>query len=279
VSWLDSILNLAALLLWLNWRAINVASIGQSPPATLAGTIRRAEPLRVRPWHYLLALIALLIIRAWVYWQLGEYSGWMPSLRLGAVAAPFRPDFFSRALVYSVLSFGIVLACFYFWLLFLSAINGRSTDAGPVQKVVRLHLGPLDRWWWPLKVLIPFAAAILFWVCVSPLLASYNIVSSATVLQRVEQGAAIGLASYLSWQYLIYGVLLLYILTSYVYLGEHPLWGFLALTGRNVLAPLRSIPLRVGRVDLAPFFAIALTFVVAAFAQRKLTVLYSRLSF
>ena len=278
MTWLDSILNLAALLLWLNWRAIKFASIGQSAPATLAGTIRRAEPSRVRPWHYLAGLICLLVIRAWVYWQIGPMADWVPSLRLGAVAAPFRSDLFSRSLLYSVLSFGMVLACFYFWLLLLSAINGRSSDGGPVQKLVRLHLGWVDRWWWPIKVLIPFAAAVVFWLALSPLLTRYNIVPHcASMLHRVEQGATIGLASYLSWQYLIYGVLVLYILTSYVYLGEHPIWSFLVLTGRNFLAPLRSLPLRIGRVDLAPFLGIAVTFIVALFAQRKLTVLYSRL--
>ena len=278
MSLLDSILNLAALLLWLNWRAIKFASIGQSAPATLAGTIRRAEPSRVKPWYYLAALVGLLWLRAWVYWEIGPLAKWTPTLRLGAVAPPFRSDFYPRALLYSFLSFGLILAFFYFWLLLLSAVNGRGGDAGPVQKLVRLHLAWLDRWWWPLKVLFPLLAAVVFWMCLSPMLTYYKIVPPCvSLLHRVEQGATIGVAAYLSWQYLIYGVLLLYILTSYVYLGDHPFWGYLTLTARNLLAPLRALPLRIGKVDFAPILVIAGTFLVAALVQRKLTILYSRL--
>ncbi len=41
---IDFILNLAGLLLWLNWRAAKADPLGKSKPATLIGTLRRAEP-------------------------------------------------------------------------------------------------------------------------------------------------------------------------------------------------------------------------------------------
>jgi hypothetical protein len=41
---IDFILNVAALLLWLSWRAIRLDPFIRATPATLAGTLRRAEP-------------------------------------------------------------------------------------------------------------------------------------------------------------------------------------------------------------------------------------------
>jgi hypothetical protein len=276
VAALDFILNLAALLLWLNWRAVKFDPIGQSAPATLAGTIRRAEPSRVRPWHSLLFLVFLLFLRAWFYWRMDAFAYWTPSLHLGVIAPPFRADFFSRALEYSLFSFGLILALFYMWLLLLSLLNRDDAEAGPLLKLVRLHLGWLDRWWWPLKLVLPLLVVAAFWIAVNPLLASYKIIPPCvSVLHRVEQGATIGLAFYVSWQYLVYGLLLLYLLSSYVYLGNHPLWSFVTVTGRKLVYPLRF--LRVGKVDFAPVVAIALVFVLARFAQRELTRVYTRL--
>ncbi len=43
---IDFILNLAGLLLWLNWRSVRLDPLGKRTPATLIGTLRRAEPQR-----------------------------------------------------------------------------------------------------------------------------------------------------------------------------------------------------------------------------------------
>ena len=53
------------------------------------------------------------------------------------------------------------------------------------------------------------------------------------------------------WKYFIVGILLLHLLNSYVYFGNHPFWNFVNATARNLLYPLRWLPLRVGKVDFA----------------------------
>ena len=275
---LDFILNLAALSLWLAWRTAKFDPLNQSTPNTLAGTVRRAEPPRFKPWHLLLMLVLLLVVRAWVYWQIGPLLDWTPSLRLGTVAPPFRSDFFSRALLYSLFSFCSILALFYLWLLLFSIVNHGKNDPGPLQKLAAYHLGFVDRWWWPLKLALPFFVVAAFWLAINPFLARSKIIPPcSSMLHRFEQAATIGLGVYLWWQYLLYALLLLYVLGSYVYLGEHPFWRFVSATGRNLLSPLRLLPLRIAELDLAPFLVIAGTFVVAQFAERKLMLLYSRL--
>ena len=50
--------------------------LGQRTPATLIGTLRRAEPRRLRRWHLPAALGGLLLLRAVFYWQIGSGVGW-----------------------------------------------------------------------------------------------------------------------------------------------------------------------------------------------------------
>jgi uncharacterized protein YggT (Ycf19 family) len=277
---IDFILDLAGLLLWLNWRSASSDPLTQSTPTTLIGTLRRAEPSKSRAWYFLLAVLGLLFLRALLYWQIGPAVDWMPTLKLGAISISFRSDFFSRAILFSVLSFGATLIIFYLSLLLFSVVNGRTEEAEPLQKLVRMHLGWVDRWPWPLKLFLPLLFVTLLWYAFNPLLVHWDIIPAVkSALHRLEQAGAIGLGVYLAWKYLITGVLILYLLSSYIYFGNHVFWNFLAVTGRNLLKPLRILPLQIGRIDLAPVVALAIVLVASRFAERGLTDLYRRLPF
>jgi uncharacterized protein YggT (Ycf19 family) len=277
---IDFILDLAGLLLWLNWRSAHFDPLAKSPPATLVGTLRRAEPSRLKRWHFLAAVALLLLFRGWLYWQIGAAVDWTPTLKLGAISISVRSDLLSRALLFSLLSFGATLIVFYLWLLFFSVVNGRSEEAEPLQKLVRLHLGWIERWPWPIKLVLPLFAVALLWYALNPLLIRWEIIPPAnSATHRLEQAGVISLGVYLAWKYLITGLLLLYLLNSYVYLGNHPFWNFLTVTGRNTLAPFRMLPLRLGKIDFAPVLAIAAVLVASRFAERGLTILYRHLPF
>ena len=64
MTFIDFILNLAGLLLWINWRSILFDPFEKRTPATLVGSLRRAVPTRFRHWHLLAAIGALLVLRA-----------------------------------------------------------------------------------------------------------------------------------------------------------------------------------------------------------------------
>ena len=244
------------------------------------GTLRRAEPHRLKGWHLLSALGGLLLVRALLYWQVGSAVDWTPSLHLGGIdiAIPFRSDSWWRMFLFSWLSFAVTLALCYLWLLLLSLVNGNAAETAPVQKLVRLYLGRVDRWPWPLKALLPLLVSLLLWYLLSLVLSRLSIIPpAASRTHRLEQAIVIGLGSYLSWRYLIGGLLALHLVSSYIYLGDQPLWSFVASTGRNLLVPLRWLPLRLGKLDFAPLVGIALVFLTAEFAQRSLTALYERL--
>jgi uncharacterized protein YggT (Ycf19 family) len=277
---INLILNLAGVLLWLNWRALRFDALVKSKPATLAGTLRRAEPHRLKRWHLLASLGGLVLVRAVLYWQLGSSVEWTPRFHLGGVdiVVPFRSDSWWRMLLFSCLSFAVTLGGCYLWLLLLSIVNGRKTETDPLQKLVRLHLGRVDRWPWPMKVLVPLLVSAACWYFLSLLLARLgNIPPAASKTHRLEQSVVVGLGSFLSWRYLIGGLLALHLVGSYVYLGDQPFWSFIALSGRNLLIPLRWVPLRLGKVDFTPLVGIAVVFFTAELAQRGLTALYQRL--
>ena len=279
MSAIDFILNLAALLLWLSWRAARFDPLVRAGPITLVGTLRRAEPLRLQRWHLLAVLAALVILRGVLYWQIGSAVDWIPLLRLGAIAISFRSDYFLPMLIFSLLSFLATLGVFYLWLLLLSLVNGRPAEGEPFQRLVRLHLGWIERLPWVGKLLLPFLLTSLLWLALNPLLVRWSIVPGVRIpAHRFEQAAIIAFCPYLTWKFLIGGILALYVMNSYVYIGSHPFWKYIEATGNNLLAPLRWAHLRLGKVDFAPIVEIALVFLIAELSERGLTLLYSRLA-
>jgi uncharacterized protein YggT (Ycf19 family) len=258
---IDLLLNLAGVLLWLSWRSIRFDPLVKTSPATLVGTLRRAEPRRLKGWQLLAGLAALLVLRALLYRQIGPEADWTPKLNLFFVVLAFRSDVFLSTMLFSVLSFARILIVCYFWLLALAIINRRSAEPDPLQKMVRLHLGPVARWPWPLQLLLPLLLITGLWVGLHPLLVHLEIAGRVrSNAHLVEQGILIATALYFSLQYLLPVFLFLHLVASYVYLGSSPLWEFINATARNLLAPLRRLPLRIAKFDFAPLIGVILIF-------------------
>lgn len=267
----DFILNLAGLLLWLTWRSVRFDPLAQARPKTLAGTLEKSRPRKSRRWLFLAAVGALVVVRAVFYWQLGPALGWTATLDLTLTVLPFRSDHFERILLFSALSFGRTLAVFYLALIFLAVLNRKLGDTDPFQKLARLSLGRVGRWPWPLQVLLALGMGVGAWLALQPLLARLAITPRAAESAQIFQQSLLVLAhEALLLRYLVAAFLLAHLLNSYVYLGGHAFWSFVNATGRNLLAPLRWLPLRIGRVDFAPVVAMALVFLLSELALRWL---------
>jgi uncharacterized protein YggT (Ycf19 family) len=272
---INFILNLAGLLLWLNWRSLRFDPLGKRMPATLIGTLRRAEPQRLRRWHLLAALGGLLLLRAVFYWQIGSETGWVAGkINLGIIELSFRSDSFGLILLFSVFSFGLTLGVFYLWLLLFSILAGPE----PFHRLVRMQLGPIDRWSRGVKSFLPLVLTALLWWLVSWVLAWLAIVPQpVSAAHRIEESLVIGLASYLAWKYVAGALLVLYLLNSYIYFGRHLFWNYVAAEAQTLLRPLRAVPLRAGKADFTPVVGMILVFLFAELAERGLTALYLRL--
>jgi uncharacterized protein YggT (Ycf19 family) len=256
---IDFVLNLAGLLLWLSWCALHFDRLVKFAPVTLAGTLKRAEPRRVKGWQLAVVLSSILALRAVLYWLIGAPADWTPKINLELVVLAFRGDVFAAVFVYSCLSFLRALVVFYFWLLVLSVINRGNKEVDPVEKAVRVHLGRVGRWPWPAQVLLPVLAAVLLWVAAHPLLVRLGVVAPVHSLAHLtEEGLLVGLGLFLSLKYVLPLFLLLYLVASYIYLGNNPFWDFVGRTSINMMGPLRRLPLRLAKLDLAPVFGVLL---------------------
>ena len=142
-------------------------------------------------------------------------------------------------------------------------INRRNAEPDPLHKMLRLHLGPVARWPLLLQVLLPLVSITGLWIALHPLLAHLEITGHVrSNAHLAEQGLLIGVALYFTLQFLLPVFLLLHLFASYIYLGSSPLWDFIGATARNLLAPLRGLPLRVGRLDFAPLGGVVLILVL-----------------
>jgi uncharacterized protein YggT (Ycf19 family) len=278
MAYVDFILNLAGLLLWIKWRSLPFDPIHKRTPATLVGTLRRAAPSHFRRWH-LLGLIALLLLgRAGLYRLLGPALHWTGRMDLGVITLSFRSDWFGRMALFSASSFGLTLGIFYLWLLLLSLLAETTATEQPVQRLVRMQLGGVDGWPRWAKIVSPFAAtALLSWLTSWLFIWLEIIPNPVSPLHRIEESLVIGLGSYLVWKYLAAALLVLHLLNTYIYFGKQPFWNYVNATAQNLLVPLRKIPLRAGKVDFAPVVGIAIIFFAAEFAARGLVWLYARL--
>ena len=261
---IDFILNVAGLLLWLNWRSVRMDPFNRGIPATLAGTVRRAEPMRLKRWHFLVALAALLFIRAFFYVHIGAAANWTPRLNLMVVTPAFPlvahgHAFFLSALIFSLASFVRLLVVFYLWLLAIAILNRRETSPDALLKLLLTQLGRFAKWPLLVQLILPVVVIAALWASFHPLLLRIGVttpVRSNSLL--LAQGAVLSLIAFLSLKFLFLAFLSVHLIITYVYLGANPVWEFINTTSRHLLSPLKLLPLRFGRIDLSPLIGIIL---------------------
>ena len=259
MSFIDFILNVAGLLVWLNWRSGATDPFAHGIPSTLSGTVRRAQPVKVKRWHYLTAVAALLFLRALFYWQVGPAVDWTPKLDLVFVTLTFRGAFFLPTLLFSMLSFLRAFLILYFWLLTLAALNQGTGNSDPLQKMISLQLGGLTRWPWYAQMIAPILAGAALWILFHPVLVYLKVAEQTQSHWHLAgQSALVGVGIIFTLKFLLPAFLVLHLMASYVFLGKSPALDFAEMTARNILKPLNRFPLIVGKIDLAPILAIAI---------------------
>ena len=261
MDWLHGILNLIGLLFWILWRAGTMPR--PKPANAVAGPTPRQGTVFKHSWVYLLALAVLLVLRAIFYNQFGPGLDWIPSLELLDEAPHFRSDYFPRALAYSVLSFARWLSALYFCLTLLITVKPDTDTAKMWRSFLRSQFGwigglPSSALW----VAVLFMAVLLHivefeWMYRIGVRTGNNLYFEYLPLLIVLDFRAIN--------YLVMGILTLYILNSFVYFGEGSFWKNVDASGKRLVSPICRLPLVVGKVNLAPFlmmaFAYGLSFV------------------
>jgi hypothetical protein len=272
---LDFLLNVVGLLLWFNWRASGF-KLAAPGVVSLAATIQRTEIIEPRRWFSFGSLIALLLVRALVYCNIGSKINWTATLDLTAIVLPFRSDLLSRMFLFSLLSFFVALGVVYASLLLLSVINEKSRATDYFCRLIALQLGWIGNWFWPIRFLLPPVAAALLWLAASFLFVKLGILPSPKNATHAWQIAGVlALCVMVSWKYVLILFLGLHLVNTYVYLGNSSFWQFVTLTGNRLCLPVRW--LRIGKVELGPPLLIVLIILGSHSASVYLVQLYPRL--
>jgi hypothetical protein len=283
---IDFILNLAGMLLWLNWRAARFNPLNRRTPATLMGTLRPAVTASQSRWPLLAFITALLLLRGVFYRLISSLvSTWTGVVDLQVIVLSFRSDSILRMLEFSFFSFGVTLGIFYSWLLLLSALAGPE----PLHRLIKVQIGRVDAWPAWVKLVLPVAVTAVLWLPASWLLAEIRVFPhSISVSDKLEKSVVIGLGQCLTWKYPIGAILILHLLNTYIYFGKHPFWNYIGAVAEKLLRPLRGMwagptvtgcspAVKAATKGLLTFIAIVLTFLLSELAARGLIRLYGRL--
>jgi uncharacterized protein YggT (Ycf19 family) len=102
-------------------------------------------------------------------------------------------------------------------------------------------------------LVLPFIVTVWLWIMAHPVLEQAGVINTSRSTWHVAlQGLLIGVALWVTLKFLLPAVLFAHLIANYVYLGSSPLWDFTASTSKRLLRPLQRLPLRIGRLDLAP---------------------------
>lgn len=274
---IDTILNLAGLFLWIDWRSGRVARRPQTT-ISLANAARPAERGRGSGHGSLGLLILILAVRPCFYYTIGAKLNWTPQLDLLALSLPWRSDMLDRMYLYSTATFSLTLGFFYGAMLLLNVIHRAAPDAEVMPHFIRLQLGWLGKLPWPLKLALPSLLAAAAWATALPLLAYIQLLPGIPPAGAIwGQATAFALAALLGWKWLLIALFGLHFLNLYIYLGAHPLWAFVSQTARIVLRPLSFMTFP--KLDLAPLAGAAAVWLLSNGVLRPAVVqLYQKFS-
>lgn len=279
MHWLDWMTDLAGLLLWLSWRGFGSQPVSSRPALTLASNLRPAGGGAGRRSPLALPVLAILLLaRASLHHGFSPHFAEAIPWSLGAVTVVFRSDLWLRILAHSVLSWVGLLLKAYLCFAFLATLCRRDADTDPITQSIRGELGRLARWPWGLPILVVLVAFGALWLLVSPALVSAGLaparVSTVHVLQQAAVVSVAGLA-FLKWPLTL--LCLMRFVLDHVYLGTMPLWDHLHGIGGRLSGWLAPVPLKWGRIDLAPLVAAGLFWGLGHLLQGAAPRLFQRL--
>lgn len=279
MHWLDWMTDLVGLMLWLSWRGFGAQPASARPALTLVSNLRHAGGGGSRRGTLALpALGVLLLARAALHHTLSPNFADAVPWSMGAVTIAFRSDLWWRILSHSFLSWAALVLKAHVCFAFLVVLRRPDADSDPITQSLKAELGPAARWPWGLSM-VPFLAGLgVLWLAASPVLVGAGLVparvSTSHALQQAVVVALGGLGS-LKWPLVL--LCLMRFLLDHVYLGAMPVWDYLHVTGGRLSGWLAVLPLRWGRIDLAPLVAAGLCWTLGHLIQGGAPRLFLRL--
>lgn len=269
---IDWLLNLAALIIWLRW--LSFFSAPTRITLTLAAVVKPAEKGSKRGFFPLFIIGLIILGRAVFFHYSGAVTNFNPILDLTAISIPFKSASFMMTLLYSICSFLLFLIVFYFWLCILSVLNYKEELDIYHRKIVQ-HLGFIGKIPALFRLLAPFVITASLWLIVSVLFSKIGIVTNPNSFSKhILQSILLSLCLLFSLKYLVLIICALFLCYTYFYLGVHPFWAFIGVTGKRLLRPIRWI--RIGPLDLSPLVMTLVFVYLCLLGEKWFPLLYQR---
>lgn len=251
---INSILNLLGWLLWAAAFVFPRYDVASSQPLSLLSTLRAETPHTRHRVLLIGGLILLLGGRAFLYWNFSSGNALLFSDFGIIVKSKFQTDSLWQMIAYSTSSFLHFLYIYYVWVLCLSMSVKQNSKAASIQNLINQQLGIGARWHSGMKIMIGGMIGIGLWFGIGMILISIKVLPEWSLGNLLLQSSLRIASFWLSFLFVILGVIGLHFINSYVYLGEKALWNFIDETAKLYLSIFRRLPLVVGRFDFAPIF-------------------------
>jgi len=143
---------------------------------------------------------------------------------------------------------------------------------------MRGQLGWISRWPLAAKLFLPWIIGTGLWYAANPLMVMLGLMSRPeTTTHLWQQSLLLGFGTYLAWESCLLVLLTLFLVNSYVYLGNYAFWASISTLANTLMSPLSWLPLRLGPLDLRAPLAIILVVGVAELGRAGLPWLFPRL--
>ena len=262
MRWVDLILNVVGLAFWLSWRSSLRPARGLGA-GTLVSNLKPVESPASARWLNPAGLVLLIAGRPLLYGPLARLLESAAEWNPGPVSVAFRDDFPARLWFFSVLSF---LWALIVWQAGVSLFS-RLARLGDRTAGLRWfqELGALPaRWPGWIVAAVPILAGSALWSLIAQPLAARGMLPPPPPAGRLAvQSLLIGVSAWLPSLWLLVALLVVRFFHEYVYLGDHPLWGWVRAASSPLVRMLSWIPARFGRLDFTPLLAAAIIAVVA----------------
>lgn len=272
------VLNLFGWFLWAGAFVFPRYAVRSSQPLTLLSTLRQESTPTYGRFFLLGGLVLLLGLRALAYWNFIPEGAPKPAVEFGLVSVSYLSERLVHMLIYSFSSFVIFLYGYYVLVFGLSITCRQRTRVNSIENLINQQLGSAAYWHPGLKVLALGCTGAGLWIGFGLLSLQIGVLPEEWTLGVLFMQSPIVAASFWTlYLVAIMAVIGLYLLNSYVYLGEKVVWKFIDETAKFYLSGLRQLPLVFGRIDLAPMLGLLLYWLLYRILEAGLQAVFERL--
>lgn len=297
MGFLDLVLNIIAVLLWINWRVDrSLVSLGTghghiSHLELSSSSMGRVNSRRgfsgwkkaVIPARQTLFCLGLILLgKPLIYhYMLRHMMEWNPMLKLGVVSIPFSMDYLGQMYLFSIASFILTLFIVYMSMILIRILSrGETSIENSFQNVfVGFMARSVEGWPVFFKICLPGVVGGILWLIFAPIIEVMEVLPDQSWSAVFKECIVLGLASYLPWGGLVMILLGVHIITCKFRLGTSSIWSYLDYINAKLIKPLSYLQLQIFKYDFTALVELPIVYLICVYYRDFLTGLFAKAMF